>query len=44
MLHVLLETASIDWAHMSRFLPEDGDRIQSLKCCVLKNKQDGVFR
>jgi hypothetical protein len=24
-------------------LPEDGDRIQSPKLCVLKNKQDGVL-
>jgi hypothetical protein len=27
-----------------KILPEDGDRIQSLKYFVLKNKQDGVFR
>jgi hypothetical protein len=32
-------TSSIDW-----FLPEDGARIQSVKRCVLKYKQDGVFR
>jgi hypothetical protein len=25
------------------FLPEDGDRIQSPKHCVLKNTQDGDF-
>jgi hypothetical protein len=31
----------LNWA--SRFFPEDGDRIQSPKRCVLKNKQDGVF-
>jgi hypothetical protein len=31
-------TSSIDWA-----LPEDGDRIQSPKSCVLKYKQDGVL-
>jgi hypothetical protein len=24
-------------------LPEEGDKIQSLKRCVLKNKQDGVL-
>jgi hypothetical protein len=24
-------------------LPEDRDRIQSPKCCVLKNKYDGVL-
>jgi hypothetical protein len=34
--------SSIDWAQLSRFLPEDGDRIQSPKHCILKYKQDGV--
>jgi hypothetical protein len=36
-------TGPIDWAQMSRFLPEDGDRIQSPISCVLKCKQDGVL-
>jgi hypothetical protein len=30
---------SNDWV-----LPENGDKIQSPKRCVLKNKQDGVFK
>jgi hypothetical protein len=34
-------TSSIDWAKLSRVLPEDGDRIQSPKRRVSKNKQDG---
>jgi hypothetical protein len=29
---------------LSRFLPEDGDWIQSPKRCVLRNKQGGIFR
>jgi hypothetical protein len=33
-------TDSIDWAQLSRFLPEEGDRIQSTKRCVLNKKQD----
>jgi hypothetical protein len=37
-----LETTSIDWAQMSRFLPEDGRRFQSPKR-VLKNKHGAVF-
>jgi hypothetical protein len=37
-------TSSIDWDKLSRFLHEDGYRIRSAKCCVLKNKQDGVVR
>jgi hypothetical protein len=28
----------------TQVLPEDGERIKSPKRCVLKNKQDGVFR
>jgi Zn-finger protein len=32
----------MDWVELSRLLPEDGDRIQSPKRCVLKNKEDGV--
>jgi hypothetical protein len=28
-----IETSSVDWAQLSRFLPEDGDRIQSPKRC-----------
>jgi hypothetical protein len=31
-------TSTIDWAQLSRLLPED--RIQSLKCCVLNKIQD----
>jgi hypothetical protein len=27
------ETSSVDWAQLSTFLPEDGDRIQSPKRC-----------
>jgi hypothetical protein len=26
-------TGSIDWAQLSRLLPEDGDRVQSTKRC-----------
>jgi hypothetical protein len=26
-------TGSIDWAQLSRLLPEDGERVQSLKHC-----------
>jgi hypothetical protein len=37
-------TCSIDWLQLSRVLPEDGDRIQPPKRCVLKYKQGGVFR
>jgi hypothetical protein len=33
-------TSSIDWAKLSRILPEDGDRIQSPKRCVSNTKQD----
>jgi hypothetical protein len=28
-----IETSSVDWAQLSRLLPEDGDRIQSPKRC-----------
>jgi hypothetical protein len=28
-----IETSSLDWAQLSRLLPEDGDRIQSPKRC-----------
>jgi hypothetical protein len=28
-------TSSIDWAQLSKLLPEDGDRIQSPKRCVI---------
>jgi hypothetical protein len=33
-----LETSSIYWDQLSRFLPEDGDRIQPPKRWVLKKK------
>jgi hypothetical protein len=33
-------TSSIDWAQLSRLLPEDGDRIQSPKRLVLNKKQE----
>jgi hypothetical protein len=33
---------SIHWAQLSRLLPKDRDRIQSLKCCVLNKKQVNV--
>jgi hypothetical protein len=36
-------TGCIDWGEFSRLLPEDGERIQSPKRCVLKYKQDGVL-
>jgi hypothetical protein len=29
-----IRNRSIDWSQVSRFLPEDGDRIQSPKRCV----------
>jgi hypothetical protein len=32
-------TNSIDWAQLSRFLPEGGDRIQSPKRCVLNKNR-----
>jgi hypothetical protein len=35
---------SIDWAQLSRFYLKTGDRIQSPKRYVLKNRQDGVCR
>jgi hypothetical protein len=37
-----IATMSIDWAQLSRFYLKT-DRIRSLKCCVLKYKQDGVL-
>jgi hypothetical protein len=36
-------TRSVDWAQLSRCLPED-DRIQSAKRCVLNRKQDDGYR
>jgi hypothetical protein len=36
-------TSSIDWAQLSRFLSEDGDRTQSQKRCVMIYKQNGVL-
>jgi hypothetical protein len=33
-------TSSIDWAQLSRLLPEDGNRIQSLKRFVFNEIQD----
>jgi hypothetical protein len=35
----LERTSSIDWTQLSRLLPEDGDRIQSPKHCVLRKKK-----
>jgi hypothetical protein len=35
-----ISTSSIDWAELNRLLPEDGDRIQSPKRCIL-NKKNG---
>jgi hypothetical protein len=32
LLSLGIGTSSIDWAQLSRFLPEDRDRIQSPKC------------
>jgi hypothetical protein len=29
-----------EWAELSKPLPEDGDRIQFLKCCALNKIQD----
>jgi hypothetical protein len=37
-----LATSSIDWAKLSRFLPEEGDGIQSPKRCVLNKKQGDI--
>jgi hypothetical protein len=34
-----IKTSSIDWAELSRLLPEDGDRIQSLKLFVLNKNR-----
>jgi hypothetical protein len=34
----VIGTSSIDYAQLSRLLPEDGDQIQSPKRCVLNNK------
>jgi hypothetical protein len=33
-------TSSVDWARLSRFLPEDGDRIRSPKRCVQDHRQE----
>jgi hypothetical protein len=33
-------TSSIDCMQLIRLFPEDGDRIQSPKRCVLNRKQD----
>jgi hypothetical protein len=35
-------TSSINWAQVSRLLPDDGDRMQSPKLCVL-NKKTGQW-
>jgi hypothetical protein len=35
-----IAATSIDWAQLSRLLPEDRHRIQSLKRCVPNKKQD----
>jgi hypothetical protein len=32
-------TSSIDWVQLSRFLPEEGDRIQCPKRCVLNKNR-----
>jgi hypothetical protein len=32
-------TGCIDWPHLSNFLPEDGDRVQSPKHCVLNKNR-----
>jgi hypothetical protein len=37
-----IEISSVDWAQLSRLLPEDGDRIQFPKACVL-NKKDRMI-
>jgi hypothetical protein len=39
-----IETSAINWAQLSRLLPEDGDRIHSPKRHVLNNnrKMDNV--
>jgi hypothetical protein len=37
-----IETSSINWAKLSSLLPEDGDRIQSPKRCVLNRSTDNV--
>jgi hypothetical protein len=34
-----IEAIPIGWAHLSRFVPEDGDRVQSLKRFLVKNKE-----
>jgi hypothetical protein len=36
----ILSCVGAGWTQLSRFLPEDGDRIQTLKRCVLNNEQD----
>jgi hypothetical protein len=35
-------TSSSNWAQLNRFLPEERDRIQSLKCYVLNKRHDDV--
>jgi hypothetical protein len=34
--YLQIGASSADWTQQSRFLPEDGDRVQSSKRCVLK--------
>jgi hypothetical protein len=34
-------TSSVNWVQLSRILPENGDRIQSPKCCVLNINRTG---
>jgi hypothetical protein len=42
MVYVVFGTSSTDWAQLSRLLPEDGDRIQSPKRCVLNKQHEDV--
>jgi hypothetical protein len=33
------DSFSVDWAQLNRILPQDGDRNQSTKCCVLNRNR-----
>jgi hypothetical protein len=42
LLDIIHRSSSVDWAKLSRFLPESGDKIQSPKRHVLNKKQDDM--
>jgi hypothetical protein len=39
-----IRTGSIHWTQLNRLLPEDRERVQSHKCCMLsKTREDGKY-